>query len=327
MNFQEIAQYIYRRTGHPDSPVTEVATRIKQFINARHREIMTAEGMGDLRQFTFEFASDTTNAEYALPQVITRIIAIHERTNDVPMFRMTLKDYRLFNADPSSFEGTPNWYVELGQSAVAKQPSDASEIFVVSDAAGDTAITPYLEFVQAQIYPRNITGPLLNGVTAVSADTSVKDVTHVTDFYLSAAAVGDVTLLEDSGVGTELARIKIGDTRARYKRIALVPKPESAVTYFVDGEIEIRDMVQNTDEPLIPVDFHWVLAEAALHDEFIKKEKHEEANRALNKHLNGVKALKNYVTNPPDHLPVIGFSRLRGTSRLGPFFPADRIIG
>jgi len=102
-----------------------------------------------------------------------------------------------------------------------------------------------------------------------------------------------------------------------------VPKPSAAITYYVDAEYEISDLVQNTDESLIPRDFHWVICQGALTDEYQKQEKERESKRSELAWFNGIKALKNYVGNPADYIPVVGGMRRRGISRLGPFYPAD----
>jgi hypothetical protein len=327
MNFKEMQNYVYRRTGHPDvtttTPTTAIKNRVKQFINERQRELLTTEGVERLRQQVFTFASDTVNAEYAIPQTVTKILGIHERDNDYPLDYMPLHEYRLWSADPSAMEGTPTWYVDLGESAVAKQPSDNSELFYKSTSASDTGLV-YLEVVTENNYQRVFTGAVLNGVTAVAANTAITDISHVTNFFLADTANGEVTLHEDSGAGTELANITEGHTRAHYRKVALIPKPSSAVTYYVDAEYSVNDLVQDTDESLLPKDFHYIVCQGALIDEYQKQEKERESKRSELAWFNGIKALKNYVGNNDDYIPVIGRMRKRGVSRLGPFYPADR---
>lgn len=327
MNFLELQRYVYRRTGHADTPPTAVSDRIKQFLNARQRDLLTMEGMERFRQARLTFASDTSNSEYALPQAIVKILAVSERTNDYPLDYMTLDEYRLYSADPTAYEGTPSWYVELGESAVAQQPPSNKEISFKSSAAGDTVPTVSFEFITDNNYQRTVTGPKLNGTTAVSADTAIKDVSHITNAYLSDTATGTISIhyAGDTTVdgGGELARIPPKKTRARYYRIALVPKPSSAITYHVDADLEITDMVDDKDEPRIPRDFHYVIAEGALVDEFQKQEKERESKRSELKWFAGIKSLKNYHINNPDYIPVIGRTQRRAISRLGPFYPAD----
>jgi len=322
MNFLDMQRYVYRRTGHNDTPSVAVSTRIKQFINERQRELLTTEGINMLRRETFTFASDTTNFEYAVPQTLTKIHGIHERDNDYPLDYMPIHEYRRYSADPPNFEGTPAWYVDLGESAVAQQPADNSELFYISTSASDTD-TAQAEVVTANNYAKTLTAVKLTGVTGVSADTATTDASHITNFFLTADAIGNVELREDSGTGTLLATIPPGHTRAHYRKIALIPKPSAAITYFVDGEYEIADLVQNTDESLVPVDFHYTICQGALADEYQKQEKERESKRSELAWFNGIKALKNHL-RPAEHIPVIGGLRRRGTSRLGPFYPADR---
>lgn len=327
MTFLEMQRYVYRRTGHADSPVTAISDRVKQFLNERHRELLTMEGMEKLRQFIITFASDTTNSVYAFPQAITKVLGVHERDNDYPLSYMTLDEYRLYSADPTAYEGTPIWYTDLGESPVQRQPPSNKEISVKSSSTSDTAITPYFEVIRANDRQRTITGALLNGTTAVSASTAITNISHVTNFFISDTAVGEITLsyAGDTTVdgGGDLAVIPVGSVRSRYFNVALVPKPASAITYYVDAEVEVRDLVQNTDEPRLPRDFHWVIGQGALIDEFQKQEKERESKRSELAWFNGIKALKNYITNNPDYIPVIGRTKRMGISRLGPNYPAD----
>jgi hypothetical protein len=327
MTFGDMQKYVYRRTGHADTPDSSISTRIKQFLNERLRELLTMEGLEIFRRQIFTLASNTSDTIYAVPQAINRIIGIHTRDNDYALSYMPLHEYRIYQPDPVNMQGTPSWYVELGPSAIAKQPSAAAEISVKSSVAGDTAITPYYEFITENNYQRAVTGTKLNGTTAVSADTAIKNVTQISNFFISDTAAGEVTLYQAGDTSLdfiELAAIPIGQTRAVYTKIALIPKPSAADTYHIDAEVTAKDLVQGTDKPPIPEDFHWVICQGALIDEFQKQEKERESKRSELAWFNGIKALKNYVYNRADYIPVIGGIKRRGISRLGPFYPADR---
>lgn len=119
----------------------------------------------------------------------------------------------------------------------------------------------------------------MTGLTAVSLGAAITDAIDVQDFYVSAAAVGTITLHEDSGAGTELSRIPIGQKAGRFLRYALAPTPASAITYTLDGEAPIVDLANDTDEPFPSPDFHDLLVDGAVHDEWQARGRAREADR------------------------------------------------
>ncbi len=216
--------------------------------------------------------------------------------------------------------GTPDSWVPLGFIAVSKQPSDASRVFVKSTSASDVQ-TAFIEGIRTGGYPYT-TSVTVAGVTGVDVNTAFTDWIEITKFYLSSPAVGTVTLLEDSGSGTELARIPIGGTFSRYQGLALHPTPAAAITYYVDSERPLPRMVNGSDEPPFPERFHRILIDGVLRREYEKKDKAEYA-RAEQRFERGVAQLRYFLTCPPDFLPSRGRDMER--SRLGSYYPADTI--
>jgi hypothetical protein len=104
----------------------------------------------------------------------------------------------------------------------------------------------------------------------VSLSTTITTWERIDKFYLSAVPVGVITLHEDSGTGTELARIGINQTVQRYYTFYFDPTPSAAITYDLDLEYAITDLAQNTDEPWLPTDFHDLLFYGGLMDELVK---------------------------------------------------------
>jgi hypothetical protein len=315
----DIEADLYRRLGYASSPATDVTTRIRAFINQVHRQLLTLPGLEYLRDDTITFASVNAQARYGLPPSVARIKAITDRTNDRRITLATLDQLR--NADPGlDANGTPASYVPIGWQAVSVQPSDASELFVDSTSASDTN-TAYLEGIRTGGYPR-VLSVTMTGTTAVTFSAAITDFIEVTKFYLSAAAVGTVTLHEDASGGTELARIPIGQTYARYVAIQLYPTPSAAVTYYVDYQRHIEDMSNANDEPLVPEDFHDLLVTGAERLEWRKKDDSREAN-ADAEFSYRMKQLKYWIHTNQDHLPVAGKPALSRTSRLGSQYSVD----
>src|SRR3990167_4775951 len=319
MTLTTILADVYRRLNYASSPASEVTTRLTAFLNEALAELYSMPGLGaalSLHQPSLTFASVASTPVLTLPQGVSRVQAIRDTTNDLTLEMRSPEWYRSVEPDQTNNTGTPTVWVPLGFAGVARQPSDASEIFVDSTSASDTN-TAYIEGIRTGGYPISLSVSM-TGLTAVTLGAAYTDIIEITKFYLSAAAIGTVTLHEDASGGTELARIPITATFARYQQIALWPTPASAITYTVDGERDLPDMANANDEPPFPRRFHRILADYILWKEWDKKDD-DRAGEAERRWMRGVKDLRYFVTCPPDFLPARGQRVER--SRLGAQYP------
>jgi len=235
--------------------------------------------MEPLRRVQVTKASVADQAVYGV--ALQSLKWITERDTQRRLFEKTLPWYRAHVPDPTRWTGTPTFYVPMGYSRIHTQPAIAGvELFVKSTSASDTN-TAKVEVVRSDGYTRSLSVPM-TGVTAVSLGAAITDVVDVQDFYISVAAVGTVTLHAVSGAGTELSRIPIGALAGRFVKYALVPTPSQAVTYYLDGEAPIVDMANDTDEPFPNPDFHDILVDGAVHDEWTSRGRFAEARALLN---------------------------------------------
>ena len=200
-------------------------SRLLDFLNERERRLLTLPGLSHLRHATITLASVVDQADYVLPS-LSKIDRIWDATNARTLYELSLQDYRLM--DPNSLSGTPEAFVWRGQQATAKNPADASELFVKSTTT-DTTQVAYVEGVITGGYPRTAS-VTLTGTTAVTLDSTITTWIRVDKFYLSAVGVGTITLHEDRGVGTELARIAIGFLQTKYWVFELAPQPAGVNT-------------------------------------------------------------------------------------------------
>lgn len=318
MTFLEIKQDIFRRTNKPTSPETEVVTRISAFVNQRHRSLLTMPGVDQMRDSTSTFASVSGTARVALPQALTRIKAMFETTNNRRLGEKSLDWLRSVN--PQQDSGTPMYYVPKGYECVAVQPSDASQIWVKSSSASDVG-TVYVEGIRTG----GILGSssvVMTGTTAVQVG-SFSDWVEITKFYVSSAAVGLISLYEDSGTGAVLGQITIGRDRPYYFVVLLWPTPSSAITYTFDFTREILDMVNDTDEPYLPTDYHDLLSIGGRMDEYQKmddsrystaKAEYSEKYKSFQYFIHG-RASERLI--PRSSSGGVGFSDLGG------WYPAD----
>jgi hypothetical protein len=323
VTFTEILAAVYEEARYASSPASAIVTRVKRYVNEGMRAVLSEPGLARLvdSDAPYTFASVASQARYVLPESIARIRAVSERTNDYALGVMALERYRAIEPDPASVTGTPTHLVPIGRVAVAVQPADASEIFVKSSSASDTG-TAYLEGIITGGYVRTASVSM-TGTTAVSLASAITSFIEITDFYISANAVGTVTLLEDSGSGTELAQITIGQKRPRYYGFYLWPTPAAAVTYYVDYRREVTDLVNDTDEPPLPLDAHPMLVAYAVMRESEFQRELETAAIAKGRYDKALSRLKYQTQTVGDEIPVLGRGALVGHSRLGGWFPAD----
>ncbi len=321
MTLNDLEQDCYRRLGYATaSPDTATQTRIRAFLNETQAEILSEPGMGGLLRGSLTFASVASQATYALPQAVARVHAIRETTNDRRLSQQSFDWYRSAYPDPAANTGTADAFVDLGFLGINFQPSDASEIFVDSTSGSDTG-TAYLEGYRTGGYFRTLS-VTMTGTTAVSLGTAITDFVFLTKFWISAAAVGTVTLHEDATGGTELARIPIGQTHARYRQVALVPTPSSAITYTVDFEWDPQQMSIANDEPLLPPRFHRLLGVGARMKEYEKQDDQARYVAAKAELAEGKRKLKCCLFSQQAGEPNLPGPQGQRISRLGGFYPA-----
>lgn len=322
MEFSEILAAAYEDLGYPSSPDSATVTRIKRYVNEGMSAILAEPGLFGVLESDYPlytFASVADRARYVLTDGHAYPRIIRETTNDRTLVPMTLDEYRRISPDPASTTGTPSHWVPIGRVAVALQPSDSSAIFVDSTSASDTG-TCYIEGIVTGGYKRK-TSVAMTGTTGVQIG-SVSFI-EITDIYLSAAAVGTVTITEDAEGGTELARITIGQKRPNYFGFYLWPTPSSAVTYSVDTRRENEPLVQDTDEPPMPRDFHPMLAKYAAFRDWERKDD-DRSMQARQQYELWMSRLKYRLASAA--FPVARQAQGVGLSRLGGYYPADTVV-
>jgi hypothetical protein len=314
---------VCEETGYQLSPSGPVTTRLTRWINEGVRAILAEPGLTRLADSDspLPIASVASTARVVVPEAVARILSLTERTNDLSLKAMDLQTYRTLDPDAASTSGTPTHFVPIGRVAVATQPSNASELFVDSTSASDTS-TAYVRGLVTGGY-RRTAAVSLTGTTAVTLSSSITSWIEVEDFYLSANALGTVTLVEDASGGTELAQITIGQKRPRYYAFYLWPTPAAAVTYYVDYRRELVDLVNPTDEPPLPTDFHPILIAYAVMKEREHKDETERLLIARNHYQSWLSKLKYHTQTLSNEIPVSGRRPMSGRSRLGAYYPAD----
>lgn len=331
MTLADLLADVYRRLNYATAPDTTVATRITAFLNESQQEILSEPGMESLLDDVVTFVSVASTAEYSLPPSVARVKSIRDTTNLLTLAPLSESAYKAAYPDPTLITGIADSYVDLGYAGVSVQPSNASELFVKSSSATDGATkTAFIEgYTTGGMF--RTASVALNGITAASFGATITTWDRVTKFYIAlnagtaTTAVGVVSLCEDSGAGTVLATIPIGQSFARYRRIALAICPSSAITYSVDYERDVPDLSVANDQPILPPRFHRLLAIGARMREYEKQDDGRRYLAAREEWSYGLRKVKFYV-----HSQAVGSPNLQGgpgqrrPSRLGAMFGVDR---
>jgi hypothetical protein len=304
MNFLTLQQRLARRLNKTSSTlVTDTATRFKETLNERHRELLRRPGMLSLRWGTITVASVASQQGYALPlHGIARVNRIWDESNRIKLQYRDLGWLR--EIDPNPVSGRPVYWIPTGMMQVHTQPANASQVFVKSTAGGDTSQTCYVEGYITGGY-RRTASVTLTGTSGVSLSAAITNFIQIDKCYLSAVPVGVVTLHEDSGSGTELSKIGIGDTYASFLSFLLYPTPSGVVTYTLDITRSIADMSNDTDEPLLPEDFHDLLLDGAELQELTKSDDPSRYAMVREQWEQGKRELMAWVQDHPDWQPVM----------------------
>jgi hypothetical protein len=321
MTLQDIEQAIYRRTGYSDYPPQDVQRRVRGYINEWHRRILSLPGLTKLRDSTerLTIMSVAGQSHYSLGPTVARVLNITDRQNDLKLLPQSLDWYRTQEPDPTGIQGVPDYYIPIGFRPVMVQPQRTG-LWVLSSSVTDTG-TVFLEGVRG-LGVTQTESVILSGTTTVQAGV-FSDYLSVEKFYLSAPQTGTVMLVSDAAASVELGRILPGTTMMRHFTIILFPTPSGAVPYHIDYTRQILDLVNPTDEPLLPQDFHHLLVLAGRADEYERKDDTRSGD-AKAELAGGIVMLRHYVENPPGYFIVPGEDVTGGRSNLGPWFPRGR---
>lgn len=326
MNLTTIQKRIYRRCGLADTPATADITRILDFINEWYRETLSAPGMDRLRDTTLSLTTVASQAQYGLPQAISRIHdPIFDVTNQRCIYEKSLAWLRMVDPGLTATSATVDYWIPLrGWGATAQTiAASGKPLYVVSDSASDgVGTTAHVETVRLGGIRAGDTSVAMNGVTRAQLGAK-GDHIEVTKFWLTAAAVGTVSLYDASSSGNIIAQITPGRTNARYFMIQLYPTVSAALSLSIDCQRTIEDLTLPNEEPLMHEDYQWLLVYGALSEEMEKRDstqatKYEKRARKLQSDLrHNLYPQEIAVQRGPMGSP-------EAVSRLGGWFPADR---
>ncbi len=319
--FKAIVDIALQECGYDNTAASSTPrTRMKRRVNEWHRRILRKPGYKSLLRnaFTPSFTAVSARAVYGLPMASGRILSMRETSNDRRLALMTRDELR--TVDPGlTATGTPTHYVPRGWFPVKNQPTAAAGIRVDSSSAGDTQ-TIRVEYLDTN-FVRRTASQTVNGITEAVVLAS-EDAVEITQAYLSSVAVGEVDLYFRIGSdNTTMVTFPAGSTSVKFFHVQLWPTPTATITYLLDVERELADMVQDTEEPLLPADFHDILWLGPVSNEWTLKDDARAAEVRADLE-DALKSLNSYVWNLADYQPTPQPDYRPRSSRLGGWFPS-----
>lgn len=324
MTFGQMLSAAYDDLGYGSSPSSDQVTRIKRWINEGYRHLMAQPGMELLRDSTFTVTTTAGVATVALPQSVNAIYSVTQTDNSMRLRMLTRDAYRTVNPGLNQTTAAPSdAWVPWGWYPVLRHP-DSTGVWVVSSSASDTTQTVSMTANRANgdIGAAVSAGGPLTGTTRVQVGT-ITDYTQITGLSLSAAAVGTVTFYDASSGGNILMRLQPGFTSAQYQHVLFFPTPSAATDYLFDVQLQMVDLVQSSDIPLLPPDFHDMLPLYARLRDYKRAGADPRLPSAEVEWSRRTAELKFNVQFPKDYQPVAGNQVTGyGWNDLGPNFPA-----
>lgn len=327
MILADIQGSIYRRFNYLGNPLPqEVTTRITEYINQTHRELCAMPGMDKLRDDVMAVTAYNGIARTGLPPIVARINAIVDRTNNVKLEQVPLRQLRLMDPAQRFIGGYPVRFAFIGRQAVYRQPGGAtpaaSGLWAASTSAADTAQRVFVETIVTGGLPNAtlIAGTVLTGTARVAIGALTTHL-EVTKFYVDNPCAGTISLYDAAAAGNELGVIPIGHRNARYQAVEWSPIQQADCTEYIDFQRVITDLSDASDEPLLPPDFHELVVLGASLREF-KSTDDNRYDQTLQEYERMKLALKNFVMNNGDRVSSLRPIRVPW-SRLGGTYPAD----
>lgn len=327
MTFLELQQAVYGDTGFKAAPPADVSTRVKRWLNEGHRTLLREPGLTGLRQGTIAIATVASQAIYGLPMAFERIDRIQDTTNDIPV-RYRSRDW-FRTVDPGErVSGNPYVWTDVGRVPVLMQPT-TDGLWAASAAAGDTTQTARVIGITSNGDRQAQATAALNGTNRIQLGGGTGFATYVTvlKFTLSAAAVGAVSLYDAATLGNELARIPVGATSVNYQAIRLWPTPAAVLPYTIDGQFSVPLMSDDTDVPMLPDDWHDLIAKYARMREY-ERTGDKRYGIAKGEFDEGKAAMMYPIDYPADYTPIAGRLAAQGigVSTLGSAYPAEFLL-
>lgn len=218
----------------------------------------------------FSLVTVASTSAYGMPHGVRKITNIDDPTNLRNIYSITSRDFDV-SFPGTTTTGTPSRVHPYGVFGVQKQPAAASGITIESDAAGDSGSAYSINIVG-----RDANGALIDediaptGTTPATLTSSFTTIERVVKTTTVAAGIWAGTLILKDSAANVLCRVPKWWDSGDYQWVEFYPIPSAAVTYTVRAEMRKPPLVQDTDWPELPLEFHDLLIWGVVQDLFPK---------------------------------------------------------
>jgi hypothetical protein len=172
---------------------------------------------------------------------------------------------------------------------------------------------------------RQLTLTTTAAVHTYSLASSVKRINGITDTTNEIPLKRrDLTWLREQDPGLEIdgipvAYVFLGSSSSSLLQVQLWPTPQAAYSYLVDYTAQLADMTADAEEPLLPEDFHHVLALGAQADEWrrMDDDRYVTLRQDIDIELRNMNAFLWDLADSTNE------GRVGPRSRLGAWYPSD----
>lgn len=218
----------------------------------------------------FSLTTESGTSQYGMPHGVRRILNIDDPTNKRNIYSITAREFDT-SYPGTTTTGTPSRAYPLQVIGVQKQPAAAAGITVESDSTADSGSAYSVNFVG-----RDANGALIDeditmtGTTAATLTSSFTTIERVVKTTTVSSGIFSGTLIVKDASANVLARIPKWWASGDFVWVEFYPGPDAAVTYTVRGEMRKPPLVQDTDWPELPLEFHDLLVWGTVEDLFPK---------------------------------------------------------
>jgi len=232
--FGDITNEVLRLANRTDESKKTV---VQEALNRRYKEILQFYNWPELLQ---EITVTATTETVGLPQSVSKIIKVYDRTNNRVVMPLPDQDLTERYIKDIGGAGNPQYYSRLGNRGVLTQPSAATTLMAVTDAGSDSGTY--------RVRGHDANGLLVEDEKTIGTETD-RIFTSVLHFSKSAPTSGVISLKDNTEAST-YARLAREEKVARYAVIRLHPIPTS-VSLHITHSTRVSDLDDDEDDLLL----------------------------------------------------------------------------
>lgn len=285
---------------------TQIGTLVNDFINLTLNEIndtgwaFTRNNYNHLwtwlrRKTTFVTASGTE--DYVMAREVDRIAIMRQTSSPVKLRQ--IPDDKFFELVPyPTASGNPSWYRIWETEGLSTRISTAEKINVSSSSSSDAG-SAELKVTVVGFVSGILTSETyqLNGTATVSGTNTFQ----AREVFVSKqkTTTGTISVVGNTSA-TTLLTLGAEDRAPRFKVVTLYPKPNSALTIYLEYYTRIRDLANDSDVPEFDKKWHYVVRLGTLAKvyQYLNKETDFIATQAL--YTSAVKSMVSSDLSNPD---------------------------